>query len=233
MEKNVAPPVGACCPTIDCVSIATSHHFTSNLVREQHRLRHAEVIKRLRWRDVYEINGLEFDRYDTFATEYFVSRDQTGRVVGVIRSNPTTIPYMLLECFPCLTDGFIPNDPHIFEASRLVVDHTTLNDEERAVVVDKLLVALMERGLQRKLSEYVGFMIPEIWKSTFIRIGWEPEWVGPELGLLRYGQTVRAARIPVSRSIYEHIKVSTGLLEHTILNFGCGEAPNNSVPRLT
>jgi len=85
---------------IDCVSIPTSHHLTGNPVREQQRLRHAEVIKRLGWHDVYEINDLEFDHYDTLATEYFVSRDEAGRVVGVIRSNPTTIPYMLEECFP-------------------------------------------------------------------------------------------------------------------------------------
>jgi N-acyl-L-homoserine lactone synthetase len=219
---------------IDCVSIETSHQFTRNLVREQHRLRHAEVIKRLEWRDVYEINDLEFDRYDTLATEYLVSRDQAGRVVGVIRSNPTTIPYMLQECFPFLIDGSVPNDSHIFEASRLVVDHTTLKtDEQRAVVVDKLLVALMERGLQRNLSEYVGFMVPEIWKRTFVRIGWKPEWRGPELGLLRYRDTVRAARIPVSPSIYYQIKESTGLSRQTVLNFGRGETRNDSVTRPT
>ena len=48
-----------CAEMIDCVSIATSHNFTGNLVREQHRLRHAEVIQRLGWRGVYEINDLD------------------------------------------------------------------------------------------------------------------------------------------------------------------------------
>lgn len=208
---------------IDCISIATSHQFTGNLVREQHRLRHAEVIKRLCWRGVYEINDLEFDRYDTLATEYFVSRDEAGRVLGVIRSNPTTIPYMLEECFPFLVDGSLPKASHIFEASRLVVDHTTLKTQkERWVVIDKLLVALMERGLQRKLSEYVGFMIPEIWESTFIRVGWKPEWLGPEKQLPEQNYIVRAGRILVNRSIYEHIKMSTGLSGQTVLNFGRG-----------
>jgi hypothetical protein len=55
-------------------------------------------------------------------------------------------------------------------------------------------------------------MVPEIWKSTFVRIGWEQEWLGPELGLLRYRQTVRAARILVSPSIYDQIKEFTGPL---------------------
>ena len=91
----------------------------------------------------------------------------------------------------------------------------------------------MERGRQRKLSEYVGFMVPEIWKSTLVRIGWEPEWLGPELGLLRYRQTVRAARIPVSPSIYDQIKEFTGLSGQTVLNFGRSEIRNGSVARPT
>jgi N-acyl-L-homoserine lactone synthetase len=218
---------------IDCVSFTTSHHFTGNLVREQHRLRYAEVIVKERWRDLYTINDLEFDRYDTIATEYFVSRDQGGRIVGVIRSNPTTIPYMIQECFPHLIDGSLPGGPHIFETSRLVVDRTTLTRAEREVVVGKLLVALMERGLQRKLSAYIGFMIPKIWDYTFRRIGWEPEWLGPEMRLCRYDHTVRAARIPVDPSIHEHLKLSTGLSGQTVLNFGHDEAPNNSVARRT
>jgi N-acyl-L-homoserine lactone synthetase len=214
---------------IDCVSIATSHHFTGNLVREQHQLRYAEVIVKERWRDLYAINDLEYDRYDTLATEYLVSRDQAGRVVGVIRSHPTTIPYMIEECFPFLIHGSLPlpKDSRIFETSRLVVDRTTLSSAERAVVVNKLLLALMERGLQRNLSEYIGFMIPKIWDCTFRRIGWEPEWLGPEIGLVPYGNTVRAARIPVSRSIHEHLKTSTGLSGQTVVNLGHGGVRND------
>ena len=219
---------------IDCVSVPTSHHFTGNLVREQHRLRHAEVIVKEGWRDLYEINDLEFDEYDTLATEYFVARNRAGRVLGVIRASPTTIPYMIKECFPFLIDGSLPNDSHIFETSRLVVDRTTLKTrKKRAGVVNKLLLALMERGLQRELSAYIGFMMPKIWDSTFRRIGWEPEWLGPEIGLRPFRHTVRAARIPVSRSIYKHLKKTTGLSGQTVLNFGRSEAPNNSVARLT
>ena len=214
---------------IDCVSIATLHHFTGNPIREQHRLRYAEVIVKEGWRDVYAINKMEFDRYDTLATEYFVSRDQAGGVLGVIRSNPTIIPYMLEERFPSLIEGPLPGDPHTCEASRLVVDRTTLKTpEERAPVVDRLLVALMERGLQHELSAYIGFMPPKIWNHTFRRIGWEPEWLGPEALLPGYDYTVRAGRIPVDRSIHKQLKKSTGLLGRTVLNFGTGKAPNDA-----
>ena len=210
---------------IDCVSIATSHHFAENLVRQQHRLRYEEVIVKARWSGVYTIDDLEYDRYDTVATEYFVSRDEAGKVMGVIRSNPTIFPYMIEERFTCLIDGSLPKGPQIFEASRLVVDRTTLTTPaERAVVVDGLLVALMERGLQRGLSEYIGFMPPKIWDRTFRRIGWEPEWLGREVRLDDYDHTVRAGRIRVSQSIHEHLKTTTGLSGRTILNFGRDEA---------
>jgi len=209
---------------IDCVSIATSHHFTGDPLREQHRLRYAEVVVKEGWRDVDVIDDMEFDRFDTHATEYFVSRDQTEKVLGVIRSNPTILPYMLEERFRYLVRGSLPKDPHIFEASRIVVDRTTLETpEQRKPVVNELLVALMERGLQRKLTAYIGFMIPGIWDSTFRRIGWEPEWLGPETPLPDTDYIVRAGRLDVDVSIYEQLKKSTGLSSRTILNFGRGE----------
>ena len=216
--------------TVDCVSIATCHHFTDNPIREQHRLRYAEVVIREGWRGVYAIDKMEFDRYDTLATEYFVSRDDSGRVLGVIRSNPTTIPFMLEERFRSLIKGSLPKDSHVFEASRLVVNRRRLKTRKaRAPVVDRLLVALMERGLQRKLSSYIGFMPPNIWDSTFRRIGWEPEWLGPERRLRGYGYTVRAARIPVGASIHKYLRKTTGLSGRTILNFGHGNGRNDSV----
>ena len=141
--------------------------------------------------------------------------------MGVIRASPTTIPYMIEERFPFLIEGSLPKDSHVFETSRLVVDRTTLaTPEERAVVVDKLLMALMERGLQRNLSAYIGFMMPKIWKRTFCRIGWEPEWLGPEMRLPASDVIVRAGRASVDASIHRHLKQSTGLTGQTVLNFG-------------
>ena len=68
--------------------------------------------------------------------------------------------------------------------------------------------------------------MPAIWESTFIRIGWTPEWLGPEIGLPQSRYTVRAARVPVSRALHEQLKISTGLTGDTILNFG-RETPLN------
>ena len=87
---------------IDCVTIATSHRFPGNLVAAQHRLRYREVIAKEDWSNIYVADEMEFDRYDNVATEYFVARNADGEVVGVCRSYPTTIPYMLSDIFAFL-----------------------------------------------------------------------------------------------------------------------------------
>jgi N-acyl-L-homoserine lactone synthetase len=207
---------------VHCVSVATTHDFDRNLILEQHRLRYGEVIGKERWSDVFVIpeREIEFDRYDTAATEYLVSVGINGHVDGVVRSNPTTMPYMLGEAFPYLSSSRLPEDPYVFEASRLVVDRERLAKEQRAMVVNQLVLALLERGLQRGLSAYVGLMLPKIWASTFQRCGWEPQWLGPETLLPKYRQTVRAALLPVSENAHERVRTETGLLDGSPLTFG-------------
>jgi N-acyl-L-homoserine lactone synthetase len=156
---------------IDCVTIATSHRFPENLITAQHRLRYQEVIAKEDWSNIYVANEMEFDRYDNVATEYFIARNREGRVVGVCRSYPTTIPYMLSDAFGFLAEKSLPASHKIHEASRLVLDRSLLTKDARRPVVDELIVAYMERGLQRNIEGYVGFMLPRIWQSTFLRAG--------------------------------------------------------------
>ena len=207
---------------IDCVSIATSHHFPENLLAAQHKLRYREVIQKENWGDVYIVDGMEFDRYDNLATEYFIARDSENRIVGVTRSYPTTIPYMLSDAFTYLFSQKLPSSPKIFEASRLVLDRSLLTKAERMPVVDNLIVAYMERGMQRNIDAYVGFMLTKIWASTFQRAGWEIQWLGPELSLPNTGDVVRAGLIPVSEEMDQKVRKTTGI-HKSILNFGQGD----------
>jgi N-acyl-L-homoserine lactone synthetase len=209
---------------IECVSIATNHYFRGNLVAEQHALRYREVIAKEAWSDIYTVDEMEFDRYDNLATEYFVARDPAGRVVGVTRSYPTTIPYMIADVFKFLLDTALPTSPKIFEASRLVLDRSLLGKEERRPVVDRLVVAYMERALQRNIDAYVGFMLPKIWASTFQRAGWDVMWIGPEVKLPHSDDIVRAALMPVTEAMSAKVRETTGIY-HNVLNFGSGGAP--------
>ena len=212
---------------IDCVTIATNQFFPGNLVAEQHRLRYREVVAKENWRDIYVVDGMEFYPYDNLATEYFIARDARGRVVGVTRSYPTTIPYMLADVFTYLTNAKLPSSPRIFEASRLFLDRTLLSREDRRPVIDRLAVACMERALQRNIDAYVGFMLPKIWASTFQRIGWEPQWLGPPRPLPGTNEVVRAGLLPVSEKVDRRIREQTGLHEN-LLNFGAAGAPRIS-----
>jgi len=207
---------------IDCVSLATSHHFPENLLVSQHKLRYQEVIQKENWGNIYTCDGMEFDRYDNLATEYYIARNDDGKVVGVARSYPTTIPYMLSDAFTFLSSTELPSSPKILEASRLVLDRSLLTKEQRQPVVDRIILAYMERGLQRNIDAYVGFMLPKIWASTFQRVGWDIMFLGPEIALPVTNEIVRAALMPVNENIYEKMRAITGI-HRSVLNFGTGE----------
>jgi N-acyl-L-homoserine lactone synthetase len=204
---------------IDCVNIATAHRFPGNLIAAQHRLRYQEVIAKEDWSNIYVADEMEFDRYDNVATEYFIARDADGDVLGVSRSYPTTIPYMLSDVFPFLSSEALPSSHKIHEASRLVLDRSLLTKEARRPVVNELIVAYMERGMQRNIDAYVGFMLPRIWDSTFLRAGWDVEWLGPEVALPGTTDIVRAALMPVTKRMNDKIREATGI-RNPVLNVG-------------
>jgi len=204
---------------IECVTIATSHRFPGNLIAAQHRLRYREVIAKEDWSNIYVADEMEFDRYDNVATEYFIARDAEGRVVGVCRSYPTTIPYMLSDAFGFLAAQKLPVSHRIHEASRLVLDRSLLSKDARRPIVDELILAYMERCMQRNIDAYVGFMLPRIWDSTFLRAGWGIEWLGPEIALPGTTDIVRAALMPVNERMNDKVREATGLRK-PVLNCG-------------
>lgn len=111
--------------TIECVSIATNHHFSDNPIAAQHRLRFNEVILKEQWQNIYveydKQGGVEFDRYDNLATEYLIARNPLGEVLGVTRTYPTTLPYMISDVFEHLVDQECLHCPQVHEAGRFVL----------------------------------------------------------------------------------------------------------------
>jgi N-acyl-L-homoserine lactone synthetase len=101
----------------------------------------------------------------------------------------------------------------------LVLDRSLLSKDARRPIVNELIVAYMERGLQRNIDAYVGFMLPRIWDSTFLRAGWDVEWLGPEIALSGTTDIVRAAWMPVSKRINDKIREETGIRK-PVLNCG-------------
>ena len=214
---------------IDCVSIASAHCFPGNLIAAQHRLRYREVIAKEDWGNIYVADEMEFDRYDNVATEYFIARNSQGNVLGVSRSYPTTIPYMLSDVFPFLASDQLPSSHKIHEASRLVLDRSLLTKEARRPVVNELIVAYMERGMQRNIDAYVGFMLPRIWDSTFLRAGWDVEWLGPEIALPGTTDIVRAGLMPVNERVNDKVREATGIRKSVV---NCGSNSDSFVPTM-
>jgi len=92
-----------------------------------------------------------------------------------------------------------------------VLDRSLLTKEARRPIVDELIVAYMERGMHRNIDAYVGFMLPRIWNSTFLRAGWDIEWLGPEIALEETTDIVRAGLMPVSERMNDRIRDATGI----------------------
>jgi N-acyl-L-homoserine lactone synthetase len=209
---------------IDCVSPETILNFYPiDLITEQFRLRHREVILKEKWRDVCEMGNKEFDDFDTPATEYFVARNKDGKVIGVVRTNPTTMRSMLRDKFNYLVTGKVPEGHDILDCSRMVLDRSELaTKEQRKPVVQALVLAVQERGLQRDMRAHIGFMMPKIWASTFVGAGWDVKWLGPERQLAQGGDIVRAAYMPISEVVRDNIRRVSGITGE-ILNFGSGK----------
>lgn len=206
---------------INCVSPLTNHHFVANPLKGQHELRYKEVITKEHWDDLYVMDGMEFDEFDNIATEYYIASDDQGKILGVTRSYPTTIPYMLQRSFKFLFDNPLMCATDVLEASRLVLDRDRMNKQQRVSVVNELMVAYMERGLQRNLRGYVGFMLPKIWENTFLRVGWDVEWLGPEVRLPKTDYFVRAGFMPVTEALNNKVRDTIKIYDN-VLNFGCG-----------
>jgi hypothetical protein len=73
--------------------------------------------------------------------------------------------------------------------------------------------------MQRSIDAYVGFMLPRIWDSTFLKAGWDVEWLGPEIALPGTADIVRAALMPVNEGMNDKVRATTGIRK-PILNVG-------------
>jgi N-acyl-L-homoserine lactone synthetase len=111
----------------------------------------------------------------------------------------------------------------------LVLDRSLLTKEARRPIVNELIVAYMERGMQRNIDAYVGFMLPRIWDSTFLRAGWDVEWLGPEVALPGTTDIVRAGLMPVNKRMNDKVREATGIQERVL---SVGSESGSFVPTL-
>jgi acyl homoserine lactone synthase len=195
--------------TVECVTLATSHHFPGNPLAEQHRLRYRCVIERQDWQ-VPSIDAMEYDQYDTPATTYLIWRDGAGIARGVSRLCPTDRPFMLQEVFShMVTYEAMPGGPRTLEGSRFCIDRR-LESSQRRRIAQEIVLAYLEYGLKRQIEQIIGVMYPAYWRSLFTKNGWQPVWIGDACATPD-GKKSRAAILPLSAETLAKVRAQTGM----------------------
>ena len=197
---------------IDCVNYETAHLF-GDAIPAQFRLRHRIFVDRQHW-NLSTIRGMEYDQYDTPATQYLIWRDTDGEARGIARLNPTDRPYMFKDIF---SDHFEvdspPSSPEIWEGTRFGVDRG-LDAASRNRIIAELLAACLEFGLGSGIKQYLVLMPLVVLKRTFPKMGCSVKIIGAEkrMGL----DMVAPAMCDVSKEILANLYSKTGI-PHSVL----------------
>lgn len=189
------------------VNFENSHKFGS-VLEAIFRLRYEQFFERQNY-ETFVKGKREFDRYDTYATNYIIYRDKDNNVLGTSRKAPTTMPYMIEEIWPFLVNGSLPKADNVWESSRFCVDKNVPH-EKRKEIVTHLVAAGQLFGLKNDIEYFVGVMHPAIWRSVFIKNGWPIEALG-DVHTLNDGSKVLAAKMPVSQKIMNEINQKNNL----------------------
>ena len=157
-----------------------SMHEHGTLLTKYLEARKSIFIDRLHWQ-VGEVDGMEFDQYDTPACRWVVLHE-FGEIIGGVRLLPTTAEcgiysYMLRDAQRGLlaslpTDVLFfeaPVNPNIWEASRFFITDI-VPSARRAVVQQELFrnmtLAAKENGASRLLG-----IVPAVWSRWSRRLG--------------------------------------------------------------
>lgn len=193
--------------TIECFNVTNAHHF-GDAMASQYRLRKRVFIDRQNYA-VPSWNGMEYDQYDTPATQYFVWRDQEGEARGVARLAPTSIKYMLEEIWPeKITQIDLPKSERVWEATRFGVDND-LPPKMRNQIVKELICAFLEYGVMHGIDQIIGLTAVSVIRNVFVRNGWDAKMVSPVW--LEDGIEVQAGLLPVSSEVLQNVRRRTNI----------------------
>ena len=157
------------------------------------RARRESFIVQRKW-DLPEVDGMEFDQYDTPQSRWIAVHDELGRVWAGIRMTPTTArcgiySYMIRDAQLGLLDS-IPADllempapvaANIWEASRVFIAQDT--PSHARMQVQAALMAEMVRTARENGATQILGLCPRAWMRWMRRLGYQTEHVGPCLDI--------------------------------------------------
>ncbi len=167
-------------------------HIHGELFTDILRARRESFIVQRKW-DLPEVDGMEFDQYDTPQSRW-IAVHHLGDVLAGIRLTPTTArcgiyTYMirdaqlgLLESIPSdLLYEAAPVDPYIWEASRVFIS-STVPATERTSVQAQLMDQMVRTAREEGATQLLG-LCPRVWMRWMRRLGYATEHVGPCLDI--------------------------------------------------
>ena len=165
-------------------------HNHGELLANIFRARRKSFIEQNKW-DLPEAMGMEYDQYDTPASRW-VAVHNLGKVYAGIRLTPTTArcgiySYMIRDAQRGLLDTIpsnllyeeAPVASHIWESSRIFVDHDTPAKIRRTVHAH-LVIEMTKAARDLGATQVLG-MIPANWPRWTRRCGVEAVAAGPVL----------------------------------------------------
>ena len=152
------------------------------------KARRQSFIVQRKW-DLPEVDGMEFDQYDTPQSRW-IAVHQFGEVLAGIRMTPTTAQcgiytYMIRDAQLGLLDS-IPADllydeapvgDHIWEASRVFISQN-VPASARMQVQGNLMSEMVRTARNEGATQILG-LCPRAWMRWMRRLGYETEHVGP------------------------------------------------------
>lgn len=212
------------------------------LLYEQHQHRYDMFVDFMGWRskNIFrdEERGIEYDAYDRENSIYsiIVDVDNDYEFLGCTRAASTTHPYMLQTkefegtCYPGVT---LPQDPEIFEGTRIISPNSKLYQGTRKTknikVATPLLFSHMELGRVMGIKGYVGTMPPTLLEKSYGRMGWEHKPLGPPSQItddaghdLDNGALTQNYYVEVSEEMEQKIRQTTGI-NTRISDFGVSD----------
>ncbi len=163
--------------SVVCLTWETIHLHGEAWI-SHHRLRHRLFVDRLGWA-VPSYRGIEHDQFDTPTARYLLSVDDAGQTQGMLRLLPTTEPYMLQRLWPEMARGSLPASAAVWEATRFGCD-PSLDPRTRRRVVNEILCATQEFGVQHGLKGFLVVMPVRLLKFVVARAGYDVRLLGGE-----------------------------------------------------
>lgn len=181
-----------------------------SLIRDMHRDRKRVFVDRLKW-DVPVVDGdQEIDQFDHDGAVYLIISTADDRHLGSARLLPSTRPHPLCDVFPQLCAEGAPQNPDIWEMTRLVYSPDIADVEALNRTRMMLRLALVEFALSIGIRHYSCIVRMEF-LPTVLSAGWVAVPLGfpTDVG----GEMTTAVQIDIDAAALQSVRDKYGYYE--------------------